>query len=125
MAPAALRALLCLSEMTKHESYGGMAELVRNDLFPSVEEISALAMQFGILPGTIGLVEDDGKRSKGALPESHSLVPEGEGGRRGRREAMKAPLDMDNSEYERVLDERKGQPPVDYIDKNIVSELYI
>ena len=126
MAPAGLRALLCLSEMTKNDgASGGMAELVRNDLFPSVEEISALAMQFGVLPGASGLKEDESKRFKESHPGSSSPVPavcEGEGRGRGRRGTMKDPLDMDNSGYERLLEERRGQPLVDYIHRNIVSE---
>ena len=97
-----------------------MAELVRSGLFPSVEEISALAMQFGILPGEDGL-EGNIKHSEGALSGSHTPIPvvrEGEG---GRRERVKMPLDMTNSDYESVLADRKRHLPIDHINGNIVS----
>lgn len=128
MTPAALRALLCLSEIVGRR-LGGMAGLVRNDLFPSAEEISALAMQFAILPGENG-IEDP---SKGALPDSHVSTPpythtpipppcEGEVGKR-RKVKIKMPLDMINNDYEQLRDDRKRLSPVDYINRNIVSRL--
>ena len=99
-----------------------MADLVRNDLFPSVEEISALAMQFGALPSDLG--EEEGVACLSPVPP-----PVGEGGegvRGGRRERvrMKVLLDMENCNYEKLLDDKKRKAPVDYIIKNIVSIIY-
>lgn len=119
MTPAALRGLLCLSEMVA-SGCGGVAGIVRNNLLPSVQEVSALAMQFALLPG-----DND---SKAALSDSHVSIPpyshtsipplcEGEGGRREKKQT----LDMSNKNYEQLLNNRKSQSPVDHINRNIVS----
>ena len=130
VTPAALRALLCLSQTLSLVGHGaGMAELVRSDLFPSVEEISALAMQFGELPGQRDerqwISEGGDPRSRSPVPRSHSPVPRaGERGNVGRRRVrVKAALDMENCGYEKLLVDRRGFPLVDYIGKNIVSDL--
>ena len=123
VTPAALRALLCLSQTLSLAGHGaGMAELVRCDLFPSVEEISALAMQFGELPGQR---HERQWISEGGDPRSRSPVPHaGERGNVGRRRVrVKAALDMENCGYEKLLVDRRGFPLVDYIGKNIVSDL--
>ena len=97
-----------------------MAELVRNELFPSADEVSALAMQFGVLPGEEW--RDDTRCSEGSRSSSHTPVPvcEGGGGRR-ERVKVKVPLDMSNHDYEVLLADRKGHP-VDHINRNIVSD---
>ena len=74
VTPASLRTLLSLVEMTKGVGRGeegevmggvGMGELVRNELFPLAEEVSAFALQFGVLPGEEE--EGGGEKSKTCL----------------------------------------------------------
>ena len=124
VSSAALRGLLCLSEVSTTSS-GGMAELVRNDVFPSIDEITAVALQFGALPGTSA-----GAVLKCVPEQMHSTTVAGShtpaaacDGEREEKTKLKVPLDMQNSDYEKLLGDRKGQPPVDYINKNIVSDI--
>ncbi|CAI8036981.1 Uncharacterized protein FLJ43738 [Geodia barretti] len=124
VTPGALRALLCLSEMSA--CGGGMADLVRNSLFPSCEEMAALAAQFGVLPGGGELdLLDPGlsPRPEGEVSRSHTPVPPGNVTgevRRRRRKRMKMPLlDMENRWYERMICERKDQETINHIDRNI------
>lgn len=123
MTPGTLRALLCLSEMAVCR--GGMAGLVRNSLFPSCEEMSALAAQFGLSPGGSDLREPDpSPRPEGEGSRSRTPVLPGYGTgevRRRERRRVKVPLDMENRRYERLLCERRQQKAVDHINKNIVS----
>ena len=74
VTPASLRTLLSLVEMTKGVGRGeegevmggvGMGELVRNELFPLAEEVSAFALQVGVLPGEEE--EGGGEKSKTCL----------------------------------------------------------
>ena len=124
MTPAALRALLCLSEMVT-EGSGGMASIVRNNLFPSVEEVSALALQFALLPGENGIEDSKAALSDSHVSYSHTPIPPLCEEKDGRREKIKkkAPLDMINNNYEQLLNNLKKQSPVDLMSKNIVSEL--
>ena len=105
-----------------------MADLVRNSLFPSCEEMAALAAQFGVLPGGGELdLLDPGlsPRPEGEVSRSHTPVPPGNVTgevRRRRRKRMKMPLlDMENRWYERMICERKDQETINHIDRNIVS----
>ena len=102
-----------------------MTDLVRNSLFPSCEEISSLAAQFGVLPDRVADTAhtDLGTTADGVGPDSHMpipgiLEPEYESREVRRR---KAPLEVENREYERLLQERRRQEVIDHIDKNIVS----
>jgi hypothetical protein len=121
VTPGALRALLCLSEMSV--CGGGMADLVCNSLFPSCEEMAALAAQFGVLPGGRLDLLDPGlsPRPEGEVSRSHTPVPPGNvtGEVRRRRKRMKMPLDMENRRYERMICERKDQETINHIDRNI------
>lgn len=123
MTPEALRALLCLSQMvTTGRDGGGMTELVRNDLFPSVDEVSALALQFGILPGTTNHLEEDIIQctSEREAHHSHTPIPHVS---EDEDVARKVALDMNNVNYERLLGDRSEQTQIDHISRNIVSDL--
>ena len=105
---------------------GGMAGIVRNNLFPRVEEVSALALQFGLLPGEDGIEDSKAALSDSHIsipPYSHTPIPLSGEGKDGRRERIKkkVPLNMSNHNYEQLLNDRKRQSPVDHISRNIVS----
>jgi hypothetical protein len=100
---------------------GGIAELVRNDLFPTCEEISALAAEFGLLPGSANLQHDElGGAREGEVPRSCTPIPVGNGNGIARdRVRVKAPLDMENGWYEGLMREGRRQETVDHISRNV------
>ncbi len=109
---------MCLNEL---ELVREMADITRNNLFPTPEEVAALSLQFA-LPATIESETSESEILRSELdhtpqrPKAPFVIS-------SRSRGVSIPLDTNNPSFNDVIRKRRTASSKDYIQSNIVCVL--